>query len=197
MWDKVIFGRDSYHVILWFLTYSMLGWLVESIYMSICNRKWTNRGFAKGPICPIYGVGALTVFFALRPYSHNRILLFLLGAILATVIEWTTAAIMNRIFGEVWWDYKNKPFNYKGILCLESTIAWGFYTLILFGVLHRVVEQIVDAVPFHIGRIVGSGLILIFGIDFLRSLYREKKEHISDKVWEIKDRITEIMENRS
>ena len=58
----MIFGYDFYHVLLWFLAYSMLGWLVESIYMSICNRKLTNRGFARGPICPIYGVGALTVF---------------------------------------------------------------------------------------------------------------------------------------
>ena len=56
MWNRVIFGYDFYHVLLWFLAYSMLGWLVESIYMSICNRKLTNRGFARGPICPIYGV---------------------------------------------------------------------------------------------------------------------------------------------
>ena len=129
MWDKVIFGRDLYHVVLWFLTYSILGWIVESIYMSICNKKWTNRGFSKGPLCPIYGVGALTVYFVLSPYSHNRVLLFFLGAILATTIEWVTARIMERIFGEVWWDYTDKPFNYKGILCLESTLAWGLYKI--------------------------------------------------------------------
>ena len=58
---------------MWFLTYSMMGWLVESIYMSFCNHKITNRGFAKGPFCPIYGFGALTVFFVLRPYSDNSI----------------------------------------------------------------------------------------------------------------------------
>lgn len=76
-WNRMILGFDSYHVILWFLLYSILGWIVESIYMSICNRKLTNRGFAKGPFCPIYGVGALTVYFVLRPYSSNGFLLFL------------------------------------------------------------------------------------------------------------------------
>ena len=78
-WNKVIFGWSAYHVVLWFLVYSIMGWIVESIYMSVCNRKLTNRGFAKGPYCPIYGVGALTVFFILRPYSQNPFTLFVHG----------------------------------------------------------------------------------------------------------------------
>ncbi|MDE5748781.1 MAG: putative ABC transporter permease, partial [Acetatifactor sp.] len=55
MWTKEMFGTDFYHLIAAFIVYSMLGWLVESIYMSFCNKKLTNRGFAKGPFCPIYG----------------------------------------------------------------------------------------------------------------------------------------------
>ena len=75
-WNRIIFGIDGYEVVMWFLTYSMMGWLVESIYMSFCNHKITNRGFAKGPFCPIYGFGALTVFFILRPYSDNSTAVF-------------------------------------------------------------------------------------------------------------------------
>lgn len=150
-WNRMIFGFDSYHVILWFLTYSILGWVVESIYMSICNKKLTNRGFATGPFCPIYGVGALTVFFALRPYSNNGLLLFVLGSLLATTIEFLTAVIMKRVFGEIWWDYNEKPFNYKGVLCLESSIAWGFYTLFLFMFLQRLVEGVVSRIPIQAG----------------------------------------------
>ncbi len=178
MWNGMIFGNDIYHVVLWFLTYSVLGWFVESVYMSLCNRKLTNRGFAKTPLCPIYGVGALTVYFLLSPYSENRILLFFLGAILATTIEWITARIMEKLFGEIWWDYTEKPFNYKGILCLESTLAWGLYTLILFGILHGFVERIVNAIPFRIGRIAGTLLILMYAVDFIRTFYREKREGI-------------------
>ena len=67
-------GIDLYHITQWFLAYSILGWVVESIYMSICNRRLTNRGFVRGPFCPIYGVGALSVFFLLRPFCHNLLL---------------------------------------------------------------------------------------------------------------------------
>ena len=86
-------------MVLWFLTYSILGWIVESIYMSICNRKITNRGFTKGPMCPIYGFGALTVFFLLKPYSDNPVRLFFMGMFLATALEFITARIMQRVFG--------------------------------------------------------------------------------------------------
>ena len=176
MWNKMIFGHDIYHVLLWFLTYSILGWCVESIYMSLCNKKLTNRGFSKGPFCPIYGVGALTVYFVLSPYSHNKVLLFFLGAILATTIEWITAWIMNRIFGEIWWDYTDKLFNYKGILCLESTLAWGLYTVILFVVLQGAVEQIVDSIPVSIGKRVGLFLLIAYLVDFGTTFYHKRKE---------------------
>lgn len=176
MWNGIIFGRDVYHVVMWFLTYSILGWIVESAYMSVCNRKWTNRGFSRGPFCPIYGVGALTVYFILYPYSHNKVLLFILGAVLATLIEWTTAKIMQKVFGEIWWDYKDKPFNYKGILCLESTIAWGFYTLILFGILQKTVERIVNGIPRGLGEKLGIFIIIVYLLDFLTIAYKERRK---------------------
>jgi len=175
MWDKVIFQEEVYNIVLWFLTYSILGWLVESIYMSICNHRLTNRGFARGPFCPIYGVGALTVYFALRAFCDNKILLFICGSIFATAIEFFTALIMQKIFGEIWWDYHDKPFNYKGILCLESSIAWGFYTIVLFVFLQNTVVDIVKAVPVRVGRIGGGILLVAFGIDFLVALYKEKR----------------------
>lgn len=130
-WNRRIFGLSGYHVVLWFLVYSLMGWIVESVYMSICNRKLTNRGFAKGPFCPIYGVGALTVFFLLRPYSDQPFQLFLLGMILATAIEFITAVIMNRIFGEIWWDYREKAvelqrdYLFGKFHCLGILYAWA------------------------------------------------------------------------
>ena len=178
--NQNIFGVDAYHVVLWFLAYSILGWCVESLYMSYCNKKWTNRGFAKSPICPIYGVGALTVFFVLEPVSQHPVKLFILGSFLATAIEFVTAVIMKKLFGEIWWDYREKPFNYKGILCLESTIAWGFYSLFLFAFLHKAVAGIVNMIPQKFGRSIGTLIVIVYLIDFVRTLHREKREEKSE-----------------
>ena len=182
-WNRIIFGIDGYEVVMWFLTYSMMGWLVESIYMSFCNHKITNRGFAKGPFCPIYGFGALTVFFVLRPYSDNSILLFFLGSFLATTLEFLTALVMKHIFGEIWWDYHEKPFNYRGIICLESSIAWGFYTLFLFMVLQNIVAAFVAMIPVRAGRVIGNLILIGYIMDFSATIYRQKKENL----WESMD----------
>lgn len=192
-WTRGILGTDLYHIVQWFLIYSMLGWLVESIYMSVCNRKLTNRGFMRGPMCPIYGVGALTVYFLLRPVCHNIFLLYFSGALVATSLEYVTAKIMLRFFGEVWWDYSQKPFNYKGILCLESTIAWGFYTLGLFLFLHKGVEYIVNSYSFQTGTRLGSVLILIFSVDFLHCLYLQKKDSLPITFEEIREGIRRVL----
>lgn len=190
-WNKVIFGWSVYHVVLWFLTYSILGWIVESIYMSICNRKITNRGFTKGPMCPIYGFGALTVFLLLKPYSDNPIRLFFMGMFLATALEFITARIMQRVFGEIWWDYREKPFNYQGIICLESSVAWGFYTVGLFLFLHNIVVNMVDSLPLLAGKVIGSVILILYMLDFMMAMYREKKDDLPDRVAEWKDNLLE------
>ena len=181
-WNRIIFGIDGYEVVMWFLTYSMMGWLVESIYMSFCNHKITNRGFAKGPFCPIYGFGALTVFFVLRPSSDNSILLFFLGSFLATTLEFLTALVMKRIFGEIWWDYHEKPFNYRGIICLESSIAWGFYTLFLFMFLQNIVAAFVAMIPVRAGRVIGNLILIGYIMDFSATIYRQKKENLQESM---------------
>ena len=63
--------------------------------------------------------------------------------------------LMLRLFGEVWWDYREKPFNYQGIICLESTIAWGFYAVIIIGYLHQAVMDVASWVYIR-PRIVGA-----------------------------------------
>lgn len=191
-WTRGILGTDLYHIIQWFLIYSMLGWLVESIYMSICNKKLTNRGFMRGPMCPIYGVGALTVYFLLQPVCHNIYLLYFMGCLIPTLLEFATAKLMICIFGEVWWDYSDKPFNYKGILCLESTIAWGFYTLGLFSFLHKGVEFIVSKYSYSTGIWMSSILLLVFAVDFGYALYEQKKDSIPDALDSIKKRIRKV-----
>ena len=196
MWNIEILGTDLYHFVASFIIYSMLGWLVESIYMSICNKKLTNRGFFLSPFCPIYGFGAVFGTLFLHPFSGNIIILYVSGSIIATAFEFLVGKLMIKLFGELWWDYNNKPFNYKGIICLESSIAWGFYAIIIILFLNRVVESFINRYPHNIGIMACRMLLLVFGIDFVYHLvialginvkkYREKivdKYHSSKARW--------------
>lgn len=188
MWTKELLGTDIYHIVASFVMYSMLGWLVESIYMSICNHKLTNRGFARGPFCPIYGFGAVACYLILNPLKGHYVSLYIVGAVLATIFEFIVGKGMIKFLGELWWDYNDKPFNYKGIVCLESTIAWGFYAI---GVIHFVnsgIYWIIDRVNYHTGiRLITAALVLVV-IDYVIQLVkvldidvREKKERFIER----------------
>ena len=72
---------------LYFLCYSSVGWLCESIYCSVPKRRWINRGFLFGPVCPVYGVGALLAAALLSPIAWSLPLLFLCGAVLMSIVE--------------------------------------------------------------------------------------------------------------
>lgn len=188
MWTKELFGTDVYHLVAAFVLYSMLGWLVESIYMSFCNHKITNRGFGKGPFCPIYGFGAVACYLLLSPLKGHYIALYIIGAILATVFEFIVGKGMIKFLGELWWDYNDKPFNYKGIICLESTIAWGFYAIGIIQFVNAMIYWVIDKIDYRMGiRLVVTALVLVV-IDYAIQLtkvfdidVREKRDHIIER----------------
>ncbi len=192
---KELLGTDVYHLLGAFIIYSMLGWLLESIYMSFCNRKLTNRGFAKGPFCPIYGFGALGCYILFSPLRGNVFLLYLVGALSATIFEFLVGKCMLRIFGEIWWDYHDKPFNYKGIICLESTIAWGFYALGIVLFLHGRINHMIDSVSRKAGErlifVILAVVILDYTIQLCRAFHvdvRSRKEWLVEKYRSFKAR---------
>ncbi len=170
MWTKEMFGTDFYHMLSAFIIYSVLGWFVESVYMSLCNRRLTNRGFALGPFCPIYGFGAVTGYLLLHPLSGNVILLYIVGAAVATLFEFLVGKLMLRLFGMLWWNYDDKPCNYKGIICLESTIAWGAYAVIIILFLHSFVMGLIDRYPENYGILACKVIMALVCIDYLYHL---------------------------
>ncbi|MDU3799094.1 MAG: putative ABC transporter permease [Bifidobacterium breve] len=66
------------HYFLWFLFYSFVGWVYESILVSCQERRLVNRGFLNGPLCPIYGTGAV-LGIAVLGNLHNPIIIFLIS----------------------------------------------------------------------------------------------------------------------
>lgn len=169
MWDFTINGIDLYHMINWFIIYSFFGWVWETFYVSIKQGEFINRGFISGPFCTIYGCGAIAVYTILKPAEGNLFILFFGGIVVATLLEYFTAVLMESIFHTSWWDYSDKKFNFQGRICLGASLGWGIFTVILFRVLHPVVEDLVSLYPVYVGKIgscvFGAGYL----VDFCRS----------------------------
>lgn len=151
-----ILGVDLYHILSWFIVYSFMGWIWESCYVSAKSKKWVNRGFVSGPFVTIYGVGAVTVYVILRPVAGNILELYFAGVAVATILEYVTGVLMEAIFHTNWWDYSGKKFNFQGKICLGSSVAWGFFTLILFYIFQPFVGNLVEMVPRK------TGIVLVY-----------------------------------
>lgn len=170
---------SPYMIINAFFLYSFLGWVMECIVIRREKGVWENRGFVHSPFCIIYGFGAILGYALLRPFSHNLVLLYVVGALMATLFEYLTARLMLRLFGNLWWDYSNKPFNYQGILCLESTLGWGLISLLLFGCLHKLVFGAVALLsPFacvSLAYLLPAGYLIDFAISTRNALAAQEE----------------------
>lgn len=178
---RVIPTYNMLTIIGMFFTYSVLGWIIESTYMTLCNKKLTNRGFIKGPICPIYGMGEFLVYTILAPFAGSYVILFIMGSLMASTMEYLVARLMIKRFGYVWWDYSNKPYNYKGILCLESSLAWGLYTIIEFAFLRSIVQSTVLSIPQMLLVFIVLILILYYTVSFARTIRKVYSGEIEDE----------------
>ena len=166
MWEIQIAGTDMYHIINWFYIYSFLGWLWESSYVSFKEKKLVNRGFVTGPVCTIYGFGAVIVYLILKPISGNIILLYLGGVIVPTILEYATAVLMETLFHTSWWDYSKNKYNFQGRICLGASLGWGAFSVILFYVFQPFVERIVALYSAATGELLVRIATLVYAVDF-------------------------------
>lgn len=193
MWEQEILGIDFYHVLAWLFIYSVMGWIWESCYVSVKERKLVNRGFVTGPVCTIYGVGAVSVYLILRPLDGKILPLFFCGIALATTLEYLTAVVMEKLFHMSWWDYSSNRFNFQGRICLGSSIVWGFFTVIMFEILQPLVERITGLVDEASGRGGLGAAIVLYAVDFGFSMATAMQ--LGEKVAQMEQAMSEFSEH--
>ena len=113
-------------IVVCFAFFGLLGWVFESTYCSLVEKRWCNRGFLFGPVCPIYGAGAVAG---------------------ASCIEWVTSVVLEQLFGTVWWDYSDMPLNLRGRVCVPAAALFGLCGLGVVYVALPLARQVVAAVP--------------------------------------------------
>nr|WP_325301278.1 putative ABC transporter permease [uncultured Dysosmobacter sp.] len=156
--------------VLLFFFYCFCGWVWESCYVSLCQRHWVNRGFLQGPVLPIYGSGAIIILFVTLPVEQNLWLVWLLGMLAATALEYVVGAAMEKLFKVRYWDYSKHKFNLNGHICLTSSIAWGFFSILLVRFLHPPVGRLLVRVPDWFVDPLALGLTAAFTVDVVRSV---------------------------
>ena len=154
---------------LFFFFYCFCGWVWECCYVSVRQRRWVNRGFLQGPLLPIYGSGALIILLATLAVRNSLILVFLLGMIAATILEYFTGAAMEKLFGVRYWDYSSQPFNLNGHICLFCSLGWGVFSLIMVHIIHPPVERLMLRIPEVVAQPLATVLAVLTTVDAVQS----------------------------
>ena len=155
-----------------FIFYSFLGWVWESIYCTINEKKWADRGFLFGPICPIYGacvIGASILFSAVPALADPSFPvwgIFIICVIGSAIAEFGTSWVLEKRFNARWWDYSDMPLNIQGRICLPVSLLFGAAGVAIVKWLLPFVAGLHQTIPEILYVIFGLVLAGIFGADF-------------------------------
>ena len=195
-----------------FLCYSVLGWVCETIWCSIGSRKFVNRGFLNGPVCPIYGVGALLVLYLLRPYTENPFTVFLAGIVLTSTLEYLTGVLLEQLFHLRLWDYSHNFCNLNGRVCLRNSLLFGAMAVLLVWGIDPALDLLLSLLPpwaaitsaWSLACVLAADLVLTVRtvlrlngkLEQLQLLWDELPERLEETAQDVRRELSERVSRR-
>jgi len=209
-----------YYFLCYFIVYSFLGWCLEVTYLAVSTGKFVNRGFLNGPLCPVYGFGALLVIVLLTPIKENLLVLFIGSVLLTSLLEFVTGYLLQKLFHQRLWDYSKFPFNLKGYVCLKFSLGWGIACVFVMKLIHPLTTVIIKVTPTILGYILLAAVSVYIMVDLIstvksvlnlnmklkqieeisvkiRSGSDKLGQNLSDEVLELKDKYDKLIEQRN
>lgn len=166
----------SHLYFLYFIIFAFLGWVLETFYSLYELGYFTKRGFLYGPLCPIYGFGALILIIFFSQYKKENLKLFVYAAIIFTVFEYAVSYGMDALFAAKWWDYTNEFFNLNGRVSIFYSFAWGIaailFTNFIFPFFKKKVNVILSKIPYNTQKIIIYVFVVILLVDNFMSFAR-------------------------
>lgn len=185
-----------------FIMYSFLGWSLEVVCKLLEKGKFINRGFLIGPVCPIYGFGAVSITVLLNKYKSDVIVLFIMAMVISSVLEYFTSYIMEKLFNARWWDYSTKRFNINGRICLETLIPFGILGILITYIVNPFFLSIIN--KLSIGSIYTLSIILfillisdlILSYRVVNNVKHTIRKYEKDNTVEISTKVRDILLKR-
>lgn len=144
---------SGYELIWFFFIYAFIGWMLEVVFAAFHKKRFANRGFLNGPLCPLYGCGMVFMLVFFGGLKNNLFFLFLGSLVVTSLLEFFTGMLMEKFYGRKWWDYSGYKYNIGGYVCLRFSLVWAAGAVVLFRWLQPVLEKGVGLVPQLIGHI--------------------------------------------
>jgi uncharacterized membrane protein len=156
---------------LYFGIMAFVGWILETVYRSLCERKFVNAGFLSGPFLPIYGFGAVIITaIHIEVQKFPEVISWVLTLLSPTILEYFASWIMEKLFKLKLWDYHKERFNLNGRICLKFSLIWALLAMIHVLIIQPgVFKRIMILGPYY-SHFVAGGLFVYFMLDLDHSV---------------------------
>ena len=194
------------NIVLLFFIYAFAGWCMEVILKYRQYHRFINRGFLTGPLCPIYGCGAVLITIVignLASVESGLVMTFALSFVICGAVEYFTGLILEKIFHARWWDYSTKPMNLQGRIWIGNLILFGVAGVAIIHILNPVLYRFLALFSFKTREIAAMVLLVILIVDFVVSYFVLKLVKIgvdsseADNTEEISKEVRQLLTNRS
>ncbi|WP_346917496.1 putative ABC transporter permease [Clostridium sp.] len=164
-----------------FFFYGFVGWIIENLFCYCTRGHFQKDGFLSGPFKPMYAIAMSILVLIESTLNINVYFLIPLCFIIPTVVEYITGIIMRNYFNKNYWDYSELKYNFKGIICLEFSMAWTILTFIGVKYLQIVVNNAYEII-YPIWPICSTILVIILFIDEIITLkeFKDKRRVIQN-----------------
>lgn len=162
--------QELTELVLLFFVYAFLGWCIEVIGKLIQYHRFINRGFFTGPICPIYGVGAVLITVSnrlLAPLESGLGTTFVLSFLLCGTLEYVTSYFMEKQFHARWWDYSQKPMNLHGRVWIGNLVLFGLGGVLIIHGINPPLLTFLSRFTFAAQEYIAAALLLLFAADYV------------------------------
>ena len=176
---KKLFGYTIWRILAYFIIYSVLGYIIETIFGIITKGTWESRqSFLYGPFCGIYGLGAVIMILSLQYFNQNNNRLFWGGFLVGSIIEYVVSWIGEILLNVKWWDYSNMPLNLNGRICVFFSIFWGLLAIYLMSYINPRVDRLINWIKSKISinklKVITLGVTIFLFIDCVLTGYALK-----------------------
>ena len=154
---------------------SLIGYLVEILYVFLVVGKLVNRGMLYGPYCPIYGFGGIILyllFYNLKKDKRYIPYAFFVSSVVLGTFELLSGLFFKYICGIEMWNYSGHFLNILNYTTVPILIGWGILGTLYVFFLHPVLIKIINVIPLGFKKRLAYILVFIFLFDTIFSIFR-------------------------
>lgn len=167
--EKIIFGYGCsfFKLASLFFIGAFLGDIVETIFCYMTAGELMSRSsVVYGPFSIVWGLGCVMLTAVLYRYrDSNDRHIFLAGTVLGGAYEYFCSVFTELVFGTVFWDYSEIPFNLGGRINLLYCFFWGIAAVVWLKLFYPLFSKWIERIPVRAGKIGCSLLIVLMVAD--------------------------------